>query len=163
MHRQSGSGKTTLVKTITNDYPNFTRLSIDEIIFAEHGIYGVDYPADEALYKKYQEEADDIYLKAFQTLLQKREDIIVERSFYAKSDRDEFKSMIEDGGGRCVLVYLKAMDKETLWQRICDRSKEEKTANSAFLISRERFETYWNGFEGPDGEEEVVLEVCQKA
>ena len=68
--------------------------------------------------------------------------------------------MIEESGARWVLVYLKALDKETLWQRVCRRAEGEKDANSAYIISRDLFERYWDGFEGPEGEGELVFEVC---
>jgi hypothetical protein len=46
-----------------------------------------------------------------------------------------------------------------LWERICRRSEGVKTANSSLDIDRETFEGYWNGFEGPDGEGEIVIDV----
>lgn len=162
MYHTPGSGKTTLAKTLLTLHPTFTRLSIDEIIFTNHGLYGIDYPASPSLYDIYQAEADEIYLETFKRLLEARRDIILERSFYAKSDRDEFRGMIESAGERCILVYLRVVegDKERLWERICERGRKEKDANSAFEISRERFERYWSGFEGPDGEGEMVVDVC---
>ncbi|KAI1871370.1 uncharacterized protein JN550_004364 [Neoarthrinium moseri] len=155
----AGAGKTTTAKAILGHYPNFERLSIDEIVFAKHGIYGVDYPADEILYEEYLNEAGAIYLDRFQKLLRERRDIILERSFYAKEDRDEFRSYIENEGARIVLVYLHAGDKERLWARICERSAKKKDANSAFDITRDTFNRYWDGFEAPVGEGEIVIEV----
>lgn len=154
----AGSGKSTLAKAVIAAFPHFTRLSIDEIVFEKHGLYGVDYPADNALYQSYQEEASWIYLERFHRLLDESRDIVLDRSFYAKEDRDDFKSMTEKAGGRWVLVYLKA-DKDLLWKRICDRSAKTRDANSAFEISREIFEGYWVGFEVPRGEGEVIVEV----
>lgn len=162
MHPLTGSGKTTLVKAITKSHPNFHRISIDEIIFTKHGIYGIDYPASYDVYEQYSTEADAIYLDTFQDLLKAGENIVLERSFYANSDRDEFRKIVEEAGARLVLVYLKALDKETLWQRICWRAEGDKDANSALAITRELFDMYWDGFEGPEGEGEVVFEVCPR-
>lgn len=139
--------------------PQYKRLSIDEIIFREHGIYGVDYPRDENLYERYQEEADELYLDEFRNLLRDGADIILERSFYAKEDRDAFRDMIISSGAKCVFVYLKATDKEVLWQRICARSEGERQANSSLDITREIFEMYWRGFEEPKNEDEIVFHV----
>lgn len=58
-----------------------------------------------------------------------------------------------------ILVFFSAKDKEIVWERIRKRSEGAKTANSALDISRETFERYWDGFEIPDGEEEIVIEV----
>ena len=155
----AGAGKSTLAKAVVEELPRFTRLSIDEILFEKHGLFGVDYPADHNLYEQYQDEADQIYLEHFHRLLRAEKDLVLDRSFYAKEDRDEFKRMIEDEGGRWILVYLEVDDKEYLWRRICARSAEARNANSALDISRELFETYWAGFEHPKGEGELTLDV----
>jgi predicted kinase len=88
--------------------------------------------------------------------------VILERSFYAKSDRDEFRGIARDAGARVVFVFLKAegeAGKEVLWRRICKRSEGLKEANSALDIGRETFEGYWAGFEDPVGEGEIVVKV----
>ncbi|KAK7924316.1 ATP GTP-binding protein [Apiospora marii] len=155
----AGSGKTTLAKAVLSELPQFTRLSGDEIIHEKHGLYGVDYPADDALYQQYQEENDAIILQRFHSLLDEGRDVVLDRSFYAKEDRDEFKQIIDEWGGRWVLVFFKAVDKEKLWARIQHRSAQPKEANSALDISRETFEMYCSGFEDPQGEGEIVVEI----
>lgn len=88
--------------------------------------------------------------------------MILERAFYAKADRDVYRKMAEEAEARVVLVFMKAegeQSKEVLWERICRRSKEVKTADTAYDISRETFEAYWSGFENPDGEGEIVVSV----
>ena len=87
----AGSGKSTLAKAVVEELRQFTRLSIDEILFEKHGLFGVDYPADHNLYEQYQDEADQIYLEHFHRFLQADKDLVLDRSFYAKQDRDEFK------------------------------------------------------------------------
>ena len=88
--------------------------------------------------------------------------MVLERSFYAKEDRDEFRGIAEESGARVVLVFLRAegeRGKELLWERIRRRSDGVKTADSALDIDRETFEGYWKGFENPVGEGEIVVEV----
>ncbi len=157
--RIAGSGKTTLAKTIQAHHPSMRRLSIDEIVFSKHGLYGIDYPASASLYAEYQAEADIIYLSTFRTLLAEGKDVILERSFYAKQDREMYRELAEQSGARVMLVFLRAQDKEVLWERIQKRSEGAKTADSAVEIDRVTFERYWEGFEGPDGEGKVVVEV----
>jgi predicted kinase len=114
------------------------------------------------LYAQYQNEADDIYVATFRKLLAEKKNGILERSFYAREDRAEFRDMAERAGAKVLLVYLKAegeVGKEVLWNRICKRSEETKTADSAVDISRETFEEYWSGFEEPVGEGEIVIRV----
>ncbi|UPX17303.1 uncharacterized protein EKO05_0007669 [Ascochyta rabiei] len=155
----AGAGKTTLANSIVKQHPQFTNISIDYIIFSAHGIYGIDYPASESLYDRYQDEADTIYLQTFYKLLAENKDIVLERSFYSKQDREDFRLIAKQHGARVVLVFLRAKDKEVLWNRIGTRRLNEKTADSAFDISRETFEMYWDGFEDPEGEGEIIIEV----
>lgn len=101
-------------------------------------------------------------MTTFRDLLAERKNVILERSFYAKEDRDEYRKIAEDAGASVLLVFLKAegeQGKEVLWKRICKRSEGVKTADSALDISRETFDEYWNGFEDPVGEGEVVVRV----
>jgi len=105
------------------------------------------------------EEADATYLEVFRKLLADGQDIAFERSCYAKDDRDEWRKMAEETGARVLLVFLRVKDKEVLWERICKRSKAEKTADNALEISRETFDMYWKGFEDPENEDEVVIDV----
>jgi predicted kinase len=143
-------------------HPNFHRLSGDEMIYQKHGIYGIDYEASPTLYAQYQDEKDKVYLSTFRTLLAEKKDVILERAFYAKEDREEYRELAGEAGARVVLVFLKAKGdegKRVLWERICKRSEGAKTADSALDISREVFERYWSGFEDPVGEGEIVVSV----
>ena len=138
------------------ELPCFARLSIDEIIASRHGICGIDYELDK--YDEYSKEADQVFMDVSRAhLADKAVDIVIDRSFYAKGDRDYFKTLIEASGARWVLVYFKIAP-EILWRRICDRRKEEINANSALDISEELFKRYVDGFEHPDGEGEIIVE-----
>lgn len=156
----TGSGKSTLAKTVVSRLPTFTRLSVDEIIHAKHGAYGVDYPADMVLYQSYMKEAGLIFDDLFATYLRDdKRDLVLDRSFYAKEDRDDFREKVESLGGRVVLVWFRPTNKEISWQRIVERKSEDKTANNALDISRDLFDMYWAGFENPNGEGEIVIDV----
>ena len=152
-----GSGKSTISKAVAQKLPSFQRISIDGIIASRHGIYGVDYPKPD--YDKHQEEADTIFQQFVEEILAGgSEDLILDRSFYAKADRDFFKKLIEKQGGRWVLVYLKA-PKAVLWQRICARREASVNADSALEISKELLSSFFDGFEVPGGEGEIVVET----
>jgi predicted kinase len=155
----AGAGKSTLSKLVTATYPSFTRLSIDTIIHHKHGLYDLDYPPDK--YAEYQAEADEEYDKRLLELLSDKDqkyDIVLDRSFWCKEDRDEVKRLVEEKGGRWVLVYLKA-SKEVLWRRIQERKAKRRDADSAYEVTAEVLERYWQGFEVPEGEGEIVIEV----
>jgi predicted kinase len=152
-----GAGKSTLSYHLLTTQSNFTRLSVDALIHSAHGLYNIDHPA--YLYAQYQTEASASLRTQLLSLLYSREkDVILDRSFYAKEDRDEFKELIEENGGRWVLVYLDA-SKEVLWRRILERKKREMDADWAFEVTEEVFERYWSGFERPLGEGEIVVKV----
>jgi predicted kinase len=156
---RAGAGKTTLVNAVLKHFPQFTRISIDDLIYKAHGIYGIDYPASSSLYDQYMEKADEVYLDTFRKLLAEGKDVAFERSCYLKEDRDGWRKIAEDAGARVVLVFLRADDKEVLWRRICSRSAAGQTADSALDINRATFEMYWDGFENPESESEIVIEV----
>tara|TARA_R110002003_G_scaffold187_11_gene14672 strand:+ start:10027 stop:10350 length:324 start_codon:yes stop_codon:yes gene_type:complete len=105
---------------------------------------------------------DAKYMSTFRTFLNEDKDIILERSFYAKRDRDEYRNIAQAAGAKVVLVFLRAegeSGKNLLWARICHRAEGTKTADSALDISKETFDMYWDGFETPVGEGEIVVEV----
>ena len=135
--------------------PHFQRLSIDGIIADRHGIYGVDYAKSE--YEKYQDEADTVFEQTVEhALSEARSDLILDRSFWAKEDREFFKALIEKHGGRWVLLYLEVA-KDVLWQRICARREAELNADSALDISTELLDAFYEGFEVPQGEGELAI------
>lgn len=138
------------------ELPSFARQSIDEIIASRHGICGVDYELEK--YDEYSEEADQLFMDDFGAhLADKAVNIVLDRSFHAKEDREYFRKLIEASRARWVLVYSK-LEAETLWRRICDQRKGEINANSALDISEKLFNRYVDGFEHPDGEGKIIVE-----
>ncbi|KAM0715473.1 hypothetical protein Q7P37_008971 [Cladosporium fusiforme] len=151
----AGAGKSTLSYKITQELPSFARISIDGIIAERYGVYGVNYPAQK--YQEYQEEADAVYLEEYKRLLATgKANIILDRSFYAKEDRDLFRHLAEAHGARVVLVYLD-VDREILWQRICDRQARTRTADNALDIDRALLDQFCDGFEVPNDEGAVAF------
>ncbi|KAJ4298812.1 hypothetical protein N0V88_003850 [Collariella sp. IMI 366227] len=155
-----GAGKSTLSKAIVTRYPTFTRLSIDSNIYAKHGLYGTDYPAEKLT--KYQDEADVECRETLVDLLDRGErDIVLDRALYSREDRDYFKKVVEENGGRWILVFFRPASKEVIWNRIQKRRKAGINADSALDITPEILDGYWEGFENPDGEGEIVVEVTE--
>jgi predicted kinase len=153
---KKGAGKSTLSSAIVNAFPSFTCLSIDAIIADRHGIYNVDYPASE--YGAHLEEARQVFLEETHELLEKKNNVILDSSFYAKKRRDEYKAIVECANGRLILVYLKA-ERDVLWKRICERREKGLNAHSAREITPALLDQFVQGFEAPDGEGEIVIPV----
>ncbi|PNP77045.1 hypothetical protein FNYG_09658 [Fusarium nygamai] len=162
----AGAGKSTLAKAIVTQLPNFKRLSNDQIIYESHGLYKIDYPADQ--YEAYQLEASQKLIAELERILQgKSNDVVLDLSFYDKEYRDEYKDIVERNGGRWVLVYLDA-SRDLLWSRIQQRRAErdfldakdpKRNGDSAFDIDDETFAMYLDGFEPPNDEGEIVIKV----
>lgn len=153
-----------MAKQIIDHFPNFIRLSVDDIIFKSYGLYAIDYAQDK--YQEYQAEAQEILIAELKHRLEETtSDITLDLSFWSKEYRDEFKAIIKELGGRWVLIFLDA-DKELLWKRITSRKAQrdgqdlvDRTGDSAFDVDRETFDSYCQGFERPYGEGECVIEV----
>ncbi|KAJ4249778.1 hypothetical protein NW762_012120 [Fusarium torreyae] len=162
----AGAGKSTLAKAIVSQLPNFTRLSNDQLIYESHGLYKIDYPADK--YFVYQDEASRQLIAKLESLLKEKErGIVLDLSFYNKEYRDEYKEIVERHGGRWVLIYL-AADRDLLWERITQRMHKRnaldpddpaRDGDSSFDIDETTFDMYWDGFEPPEGEGEIVIKV----
>lgn len=86
-----------------------------------------------------------------------KNDVVVDLSFAFRASRDEYRSIIEGGGGRSVLAYLKT-DVPELRRRIEKRAAAGLDADSAFKMTPEIFDQYVRGFEKPVGEGELVIE-----
>ncbi|KAI1801223.1 P-loop containing nucleoside triphosphate hydrolase protein [Daldinia bambusicola] len=154
----AGAGKSTLSKAILSAHPNFERLSADATIAARHGIYGVDYPPEK--YEEFLEEAsDECEARLIELLREGKKDLVLDRSFYSKEFREETKKLIEDNGGRWVLIYIHVKSKELLWDRIISRRQKGINADCAYEITRKILDGYWDGFEAPVNEGEIVIEV----
>ena len=152
-----GAGKTTLTTAMIAQQPTLHRLSIDEIIASRHGLYGIDYPAEE--YAIYQREADEVFHSYAEAMLAEGKDLVLDRSFYAKETRDHFRQLVVRHGGRVVLVYLEPPSRDDLWKRLQARREAGINANSAVEITHDMLDQFWDGFEVPEGEGEIVLRL----
>jgi len=139
----------------------------------KHGIYGVDYDNENGEYNKYLDEAweeckkrlsafllppsDSARTTTTTTTTSEPKDVVFDRAFWNKEDRDEAKSLIESLGGRRVLLYLKAPDKETIWKRICGRREGGLNPDCAFEITPQILDMYWSGFEEPVVDEGAIV------
>jgi predicted kinase len=104
------------------------------------------------------EEARQVFLEEVHELLKQKKNVVLDRSFYAKKHRDEYKARVECASGRWVLVHLRA-ERDVLWKRICDRREKGVNADSAREISPALLDQFVQGFEVPEGEGEIVITV----
>ncbi len=114
----AGSGKTTFSQNLEKD--GFVRLSIDEEVWSMNGRYGIDYPAEK--YREYLDEAHIRLRNKLVKLIQDNKQVVVDSSFWQRSERDEFKQLVEKSGGKWRLIYLKVHPDE-LRKRLKIRSQ----------------------------------------
>ena len=147
----AGSGKTTFSKQLEKN--GFVRLSIDEEIWATHGRYGIDFPMEKM--EEYKKEAESKLRTILLKLIQNKQQVVIDFSFWDRARRDDYKQLIETSGGKWKLIYIK-VDPVELRNRLNIRN-QRLDANS-FPISEELLTSYLEGFEIPEGEGEVVVE-----
>jgi predicted kinase len=148
----AGSGKTTFAQQLEKE--GFARLSIDEEIWKTHGRYGIDF--SEEKYEKYKDEAEVKLRHQLVMLIQNKQHVVVDFSFWQRSRRERYKRLIEDAGGEWRLVYLK-VHPDDLRERLRIRS-QRFDANAAFPITEAILTSFLNGFEVPEDEGEIVIE-----
>ena len=133
----------------------FILLSIDEDIWKHKGRFGIDYPAEH--YEQYKTESEMRLRYELINLINEKKDVVVDFSFWQQSRRNEYKRLIEEGGGRWELIYLKVQP-HVIRERLRIRS-ERFDANAAFPVTEEILTSFLEGFEIPRGEGELVIEV----
>ena len=148
----AGSGKTTLSQNLEKH--GYVRLSIDEEVWSTNGRYGIDYPVEK--YREYLDVAHIGLRNKLVELIKDKKQVVVDSSFWNRSERDEYKRLIENSGGKWRLIYLKVHPDE-LRKRLKIRS-QRFDANAAFTITEEILSTFLNGFEEPRDEGEIVIE-----
>jgi hypothetical protein len=165
----SGSGKSALSRNILSSYPNFTRLSIDKIIFEKHGVYGVDYSP--SIYSDLQAEAEKELKVELEELLNEGErDAVLDLSKERREEYREFIGRMGKGRYGVLLVVFRVeggmeREEEVLWGMIEGRRMQDEIAvgkgerRDGVIVSRERLGVFIRGFEWPDGEGEVVVRV----
>ncbi|WP_405172430.1 ATP-binding protein [Paenibacillus sp. FSL H8-0280] len=149
----AGSGKTTFAQRL--EQRGFVRLSIDEEIWATNGRYGIDYPVE--IYEQLKIKAELKLRNELVHLMNEKRNVVIDFSFWQQKRRNEYKKLIEDGGGEWKLVYLKVHPND-LRERLRIRS-QRFDANAAFTITEEILSSFLKGFEVPSGEGEIIIEA----
>ena len=148
----TGAGKTTYSKRVLEP-AGAVRLSVDELIFAEHGRYGIDYP--ESSYA-------ELYAPALETVrelvieeLDMGHDVALDLGIWSRADRDEWKRFITAAGARWRLLYFPVSHAELL-QRLSDRSRLDG-ANS-LRVDESELDDFYARFDEPTDEGEEVIQ-----
>ena len=146
----TGSGKTAYAKRL--EVEGCVRLSIDELVYARHGRYDVDYPACD--YPRYYDEAVLELDRRLVELLEANRSVVLDHGLWQRSNRDRYKALVEGHGGRWQLLYLK-VEPSVLRRRLAQRNLQGGA--NAPTVSDAMLEDFIARFEEPSGEGERVL------
>lgn len=86
----TGSGKTTFAKRLEAD--GVVRLSVDELVFARHGRYGVDYHESE-YFAKEAPIVEEVYARLGELVASGR-DVVLDVGLWRRADRDAAKKLV---------------------------------------------------------------------
>ena len=147
----AGSGKTTFARELERQ--GYVRLSVDEEVYRRFGRYGVDIPTER--FAEYNELVEPTLQDRVVELVHQGSDVVVDLSFWRRADRDRYKRLIDEAGGRWRLVYFRVPRGE-LHRRVVERARLRVDPN-AFPVRPELLDSFLATFEVPDGEGEEVI------
>lgn len=148
----AGSGKTTYAKTLEEQ--GILRLSIDETMARRHGRAGRDYPVED--YPALEREVLREHRETLIGTLAVGDSVVLDYGFGRREERDEYKTLIEENGGKWRLLYF-AISRDRLWERL--RARNEQPGPDAVPVSEALLDKMLEWFEVPDGEGEEKIEI----
>jgi predicted kinase len=148
----TGAGKTSYAERVLGP-AGAIRLSVDEIVFARHGRYGIDYPAAE--YFDHYEPALAEVRSSLLRELALGHDVALDLGIWSRTDRDGWKALIESAGARWRLLYFRVPRTELL-RRLTDRNRLEHA--NALRVTAADLDDFYARFDEPTGEGEELIE-----
>ncbi|WP_435224350.1 AAA family ATPase [Streptomyces sp. Tue6028] len=119
----TGSGKTTYAKRRLES-AGVVRLSVDERVHTRHGRYGVDYP--ERRYFELEAPVVAEIREELVALFAARQDTVLDYGLWLRSDREEWKKLVTQAGGRPKTLYFPVPSRSC-----CDALRSGTSARTA--------------------------------
>lgn len=146
----SGSGKTTFARRLEGE--GYARVGIDQLVHERFGRYGHEVPVER--YQELNDAVEEEFRERVRALVLAGRDVVVDRAMWQRSERDRYKRLVEDAGGRWRLLHL-AVPPAELHRRT--RERRARADPDAFPVTDELLDQFLATFEAPDGEGEEVL------
>lgn len=146
----TGSGKTTFAKTL--EASGVVRLSVDEEVFARHGRYGTDYPEHE--YRAREQPIVELIRHRLVELIQAGHSVVLDYGLWRRSEREDYKQLVERAGGRWRLLYF-PIDRDELLRRLTERNRRQDA--NALTVTARALDEFTARFEAPDDEGEEII------
>ncbi|KFG76996.1 hypothetical protein FM21_13295 [Streptomyces mutabilis] len=148
----TGAGKTTFAKRQLEP-AGAVRLSVDERLHARHGRYGVDYP--ERDYFQLEAPVVSEVREELVSLVAAGRDVVVDHGLWLRSDREEWKKLVVEAGGRPRMLYFPVPRGELL-RRLAVRNEREDANSPA--VTESALDDFYARFEPPQDEGEEIIE-----
>jgi predicted kinase len=129
------------------------RLSVDELVFARHGRYGVDYPEWEYFDRQAPVVAE--VRARLAGLVAGGRDVVLDHGLWRRAERDEWKRAVEGAGGRWRLLYF-PVSRDELLRRLGSRNRRGDA--NALSVTESALDDFIARFDPPHGEGEEVIE-----
>ncbi|WP_231607990.1 AAA family ATPase [Streptacidiphilus albus] len=147
----TGSGKTTYAERLLVP-AGVVRLAVDEVVFARHGRYGVDYP-EHAYFEKEAPAVAELH-RQLAALVAAGRDVVWDHGPWPRKDRDAMKELVEAAGGRWRLLYF-PLGRQELLRRLEERNRRGDA--NALPVTPEALDDFFARFEPPRGEGEEIV------
>jgi predicted kinase len=149
----TGSGKTTYAEHLV-EREGVVRLSVDELLAARYGRYGIDYP--EPQHGELEGPIVAEVTGRMIELVRAGRSVVLDHGLWLAPERAAYKKLVVEAGGVWRLLYFKA-SREVLLSRLVERNARAEQDGSVFMITPEALEDFFGRFDEPDGEGEEIL------
>jgi predicted kinase len=147
----TGSGKTTFAKAVETS--GVTRLSVDEEVFARHGRHGIDYPEHE--YPDRERPVVEDIRRRLVALIQAGTSVVLDYGLWRRSERDDYKRLVEHADGHWRLLYF-PVDRPELLRRLTERNHRDDA--DALTVTARMLDEFIARFEPPSNEGEEIIQ-----
>lgn len=143
-----GSGKSTYAKE--QEIKGLVRLTLDEELFKR---FGREFPSEK--YSEYEIETKSDLKDALKAAITNSRSVVLDYGFWKKSEREEYKQLIDSLGAEWKLLYFK-IPMNTLKERL--RLRNQTDTKNNHQIDESLLDTFSGQFEPPTGEGEQIIE-----
>jgi predicted kinase len=148
----TGAGKTTYARRVLEP-AGVVRLSVDELVYARHGRYGIDYPAEKYL-DLYGPALEEVRRRALGEVALGR-DVALDLGIWRRAERDRWKAWIEAAGASWRLLYFPVSRAELL-NRLADRNRLD--GPDALPVTESDLDDFYARFDEPVDEGEEIIQ-----
>lgn len=124
------------------------------MVHARYGRYGVDYPEREyfSLEAPVVAEVRELLVE----MVAAGHDVVLDHGLWRRSEREEWKRLVEGAGGRWRQLYF-PVDRAELLRRLDERN--QRADGNALRVTESALDDFYGRFEIPHGECEEIIEA----